>query len=294
MKFHYADFKTILSPKNGMNIYRGCTHNCIYCDSRSICYQMKHDFEDIEVKRNAAEILDRQLARKRSSFSGCMIGTGAMCDPYIHLEEELQVMRQCLEVIEKHNCGVAIQTKSARIMRDIDLLYAINAKTKCVVQFTLTTFDEDLCRIIEPDVSSTAERFAVLETMRKAEIPTVVWLCPILPFINDSEENLRGILDYCVRAKVKGIVCFDFGTTMREGSRDYFYAQLDKHFPNMKQQYIAEFGNKYECRSPNHSRLWAIFRSECKKHGILYRTKDVFEYMYRFENKTGQISLFDI
>jgi DNA repair photolyase len=216
-----------------------------------------------------------------------------MCDPYIHLEEELQVMRQCLEVIEKHNCGVAIQTKSARILRDIDLLYAINAKTKCVVQITLTTFDEDLCRIIEPDVSTTAERFAVLETMRKAEIPTVVWLCPILPFINDTEENLRGILDYCVRAGVKGIVCFDFGTTMREGSRDYFYAQLDKHFPGMKQQYIAEFGGKYECSSPNRSRLWSIFKAECKKHGILYRTKDVFEYMYRFESKTGQMSLFD-
>jgi len=229
-----------------------------------------------------------------------MISTGAMCDPYIHLEEELQLTRQCLEVIERHGFGLSILTKSARIMRDIDLLSAINAKSKCVVQMTLTTFDEELCRIIEPDVSTTVERFAVLETLRKAEIPTVVWLCPILPFINDTEENLRGILDYCVRAKVKGILCFGFGTTMREGSRDYFYAKLDEHslkLPNMKQRYVQEYGNQYECRSLNQSRLWAIFKTECEKHGILYRTKDVFEYLWRFESKglkNTQISLFDL
>jgi len=162
-RWHYGDYKTILSPKNNMNLYRGCTHNCIYCDSRSICYQIKHDFEDIEVKRNAVQILESQLRKK----SPCMIGTGAMCDPYIHLEEELQITRQCLEVIEKYGFGVAILTKSARIMRDIDLLYAINAKSKCVVQMTMTTFDEDLCRILEPDVSTTAERFDVLKTFKE-------------------------------------------------------------------------------------------------------------------------------
>jgi len=292
--YHYADYKTIISPKNGMNLYRGCTHNCIYCDSRSACYQFTHDFEDIEVKRNAVEILDRQLARKRSP---CMISTGGMCDPYIHLEEELQLTCQCLEVIERHGFGLSILTKSARIMRDIDLLYAINAKSKCVVQMTLTTFNENLCRIIEPDVSTTGERFGVLETMQKAEIPTVVWLCPILPFINDTEENLRGILDYCIRSKVKGILCFGFGTTMREGSRDYFYAKLEEHFPDMKQRYIEEYGDKYECRSPNQSRLWAIFKAECERHGILYRTKYVFEYLWKFESrslKNTQMSLFDL
>jgi len=223
-----------------------------------------------------------------------MISTGAMCDPYIHLDEKLQLTRQCLEVIEKHGFGLSILTKSARIIRDIDLLYAINAESKCVVQITLTTFDEDLCRIIEPDVSTTAERFAVLEILREAGIPTVVWLCPILPFINDTEENLRGILDYCVRAKVKGILCFGFGTTMRDGSRDYFYQKLDEHLPDMKQRYIAEYGNKYECRSRNQLQLWAIFKAECEKHSILYRTSDVFEYMGKYESKTGQMSLFEI
>ena len=289
-RYHYADYKTILSPKNGMNLYRGCTHGCIYCDSRSTCYQMKHDFEDIEVKRNAAEILEAQIRRKRQS---CMISTGAMTDPYIHLEEELKVTRQCLEVIEKRSyVGLSIQTKSARIMRDIDLLYSINAKTKCVVQMTLTTFDEDLCRIIEPDVSTTLERFEVLSILKKAEIPTVVWLSPALPFINDTEENLRGILDYCIRAGVSGIINFGFGTTMREGSRDYFYKKLDEHFHGMKQKYIETYGNAYECNSPNHSKLWAIYRETCKKHGIMYNYNDVFKYMNRFEARQSQLSLF--
>ena len=287
---HYADYKTILSPRNGMNLYRGCTHGCIYCDSRSACYQMKHDFEDIEVKRNAPSILESQIRRKRQP---CMISTGAMTDPYIHLEQELKVTRQCLEVIEKRGfVGLTILTKSARIMRDIDLLYSINAKTKCVVQMTLTTFDEDLCRVIEPNVSTTYERFEVLKTMQKAEIPTVVWLTPILPFINDSEENLRGVLDYCVRAGVVGIITFGFGTTMREGSRDYYYNKLDEHFPGMKQKYIETFGRDYECRVSNHRKLQAVYIDICKKHGIMYNDSDVFKYLHKFETQMGQMTLF--
>ena len=286
---HYADYKTILSSQNGMNLYRGCTHGCIYCDSRSKCYQMTHDFEDIEVKRNAVQILELQIARKRKP---CMIGTGSMCDPYIHLEEELQLTRECLKVIERYGFGLTILTKSARIMRDMDLLKAINDKTKCVVQITLTTFDEDLCRIIEPDVSTTAERFSVLEAMRDAGIPTVVWFDPILPFINDTEDNIRGILSYCIRAKVHGIVCFAMGTTMREGSREHFYKKLDESFPWVKQQYIRTFGNSYECHSPNNHRLMEIFREECRKHRILYRIDDVFGYLRKFESKEQQLTLF--
>ena len=287
---HYADYKTILSPQGGMNIYRGCTHGCIYCDSRSTCYQMKHDFEDIEIKRNAVRILEEQLKRRRKP---CMIGTGAMCDPYIHLEEELQITRQCLKLIGQYGFGLAIQTKSSRILRDMDILCAINAKTKCVVQITLTTFDEDLCRIIEPDVSTTAERFAVLENMRDAGIPAVVWLDPILPFINDTDDNLYGILDYCVRAKVRGIICFGFGVTMREGNRDYFYKKLDEYFPGMKQRYIKAFGSGYECLSPNNDRLTGIFRDECRRHSILCRSDDVFEYIRKFESKERQMTLFE-
>jgi DNA repair photolyase len=286
---HYADYKTILSPQNGINFYRGCTHGCIYCDSRSVCYQMNHDFEDIEVKRNAPSILESQLRRKRKP---CMIGTGSMCDSYIHIESELQITRQCLLLIEKYGFGLAIQTKSTRILRDIDILKKINEKTKCVVQVTLTTYNENLCRKIEPNVSTTLERFHILETMRNAGIPTVVWISPILPFINDTEENLHGLLDYCTTAKVRGIFCFGFGITLREGNREYFYTKIDEQFPNLKQKYIQQFSNAYTCSSPNSNRLMDIFQSKCKQQRILHKTEDIFTYLQKFEQKERQTILF--
>jgi DNA repair photolyase len=235
---------------------------------------MNHDFEDIEIKRNAPDILEQQLKSKRKR---CMITTGAMCDPYIHLEEELQYTRRCLEVIENYGFGLAIQTKSARILRDIDILRGINAKSKCVVEITLTTFDEDLCRTIEPMVSTTKERVAILEAMHDAGIPTVVWLCPTLPFINDSLENLRGLLNYCISTKVYGVMCFDFNVVLRPGNREYFYSKLDEYFPNIKQKYIDKFCDKYICISPNSVHLWQLSRDICKKHGIINNKYDVFK-----------------
>ena len=271
-----------------MNLYRGCTHGCIYCDSRSACYRMNHAFEDIEVKRDAPAILEAQL---RSKKKPCMIGTGSMCDPYIPLEDDLRWTRQCLDLIRRHGFGLAVQTKSARILRDMALLRAINAKAKCVVQITLTTYDEGLCRIIEPNVSTTLERFRVLEAMREAGIPTVVWMSPILPFINDTEENLRGLLDYCIRAKVRGILCFGFGLTLRDGNREYFYQKLDEHFHGVKQQYIRRFGNSYACDSPESPRLMGVLQATCRRHGILYKPGEVFAYLRAFEPKERQMSL---
>ncbi len=284
---HYADYKTILSSQNGMNLFRGCTHGCIYCDSRSHCYQINHIFEDIEIKRNAPQILEDQIRRKRKP---CMIGTGAMCDPYIHLEEELQFTRQCLEIIHRYGFGLSILTKSDRILRDLDLLKSIHQKAKCVVQITLTTWDEKLCRVIEPNVSTTQERLQVLNIMREEGIPTVVWLGPFLPYINDTEENLRKLLEACVEAKVHGIMCFGFGVTMREGNREYFYQQLDKSFPGMKEKYIQTFGNSYVCNSQYHNHFMNIFEEICKKNQIIYRTKEVFEYLNQFEIKEQQFS----
>ena len=286
---HFGDYKTIISPQNSMNLFRGCTHGCIYCDSRSDCYRIQHAFEDIEVKRNAAEILESQLRRKRAP---CMIATGSMCDPYIPLEEELRLTGQCVQVIEKHGFGLAILTKSAGVLRDLELFRAINEKAKCVVQMTLTTYDDELCKIIEPNVSVTSERFRALEVMRDAGIPTMVWLSPILPFINDTEENLRGILDYCVKAGVRGVVSFGFGVTLREGNREYFYSALDRYFPGMKQRYISQFGNAYVCNSPNNKELSAILKEICGKHGIIHDYKEAFAYMREFESGSRQISLF--
>ncbi|MBQ7290451.1 MAG: radical SAM protein [Clostridia bacterium] len=282
--------KSILSAKNGMNIYRGCTHGCIYCDSRSDCYGFDHRFEDIAVKQNAPELLEDALRRKRKP---CMIGTGAMCDPYMHCEESLGYTRKCLEIIDKYDCGVAIQTKSARILRDIDLLEKINRHSKSVVQITLTTYDENLCRIIEPNVSTTKQRYEVLKECQKRGIPTVVWLCPILPYINDTEENLRGILSYCFDAGVVGIINFGFGVTMRSGNREYFYKKLDEHFPGMKERYIKRFGYAYECPSDNSARLWSIFRRECRAHGVMQNTGEIFAYMSEYPAVNKQMSLFD-
>nr|APO27344.1 Radical SAM superfamily [uncultured bacterium] len=183
---HFVKAKSILSSKNGMNLYRGCTHGCIYCDSRSKCYHMEHDFEDIEIKENAIELLENTLKRKREK---CMLGTGSMTDPYIPLENKLGNVRKALALANQYGFGFTLITKSDQVLRDLDLLKAIHDKTKCVVQMTLTTFDEDLCKKIEPNVSTTKERVAALKKMNEAGIPTVVWLCPILPFINDTEEN---------------------------------------------------------------------------------------------------------
>ena len=281
---HEVNVKGILSAKNGMNIYRGCLHGCIYCDSRSLCYQMNHKFEDIEVKANAVGLLENTLRRKRNK---CMIGTGAMSDPYMPIEEKLGNMRKCLEVIERYGFGVTMITKSTKVLRDLDLLKKINEKSKCVVQMTLTTYDEDLCRIVEPNVETTYERFRALEILRDNGIPTVVWLCPILPFINDTEENIRGILDYCVRAKVKGIINFDMGVTLRDGNREYFYKKLDEHFPGLKEKYIRMYGNSYQLSSPNSRQLNMIYKSECIKNGIMCDVNECFEYLNKYEDKYG-------
>lgn len=286
---HFVDAKGILSAHNGMNLYRGCTHGCIYCDSRSKCYGFTHKFEDIEVKQNAPQLLEKALRSKRKK---CMIGTGAMCDPYMHCEEELNLTRRCLEIIDHYGFGVAIQTKSTRILRDLELLKSIHEKAKCVVQMTLTTYDEKLCKILEPNVSTTKERVEALQIFHENGIPTIVWLDPILPFINDTRENLEGILDYCIQAKVYGIICFGMGVTLREGDREYFYAALDRHFPGMKQKYQRKYGNAYEVASDNNDELMKIFVDQCRKNNIVYDVDACFQYLHEFPERYEQLKLF--
>jgi DNA repair photolyase len=290
---HFVDAKGILTGgkgRYGMNIYRGCSHGCIYCDSRSTCYQFTHPFEDIEVKQNAPELLEQALKSKRQKG---MIGTGSMSDPYMHCEEKLGLTRRCLEVIYRYGFGAAVQTKSDRILRDIDLLDEINRRAKCVVQITLTTWDSELCRIIEPNVCNTQRRVEVLEEMRKRGIPTIVWLTPILPFINDTAENITAILEACAAVKGKGIICFDMGLTLREGDREYYYAALGRHFPGLKERYIRTYGNAYEVPSPDSARLMDLFRSFCRDHGIMYKPEDCFRFLGEFPDRFRQISFLD-
>ena len=291
---HFVDAKGILTANNGfhgMNIYRGCSHGCIYCDSRSRCYQFTHSFEDIEVKQNAPELLEKALASKRKK---CMIGTGAMSDPYMHCEEQLGLTRRCLEVLQRYGFGVTIQTKSDRILRDMDLLDEINRSTKCVVQMTLTTYDDELCRILEPNVCNTKRRIEVLERMQERGIPTVVWLTPILPFINDTPENVGAILRECVRVGVKGVIDFGMGLTLREGDREYYYAALDRHFPGMKERYIRTYGNAYELPSTRAKELRKLLHSICDKNDILATPEACFGYMYDLPENKAQLSLFDL
>ena len=291
---HFVDAKGILTGSGGhygMNIYRGCSHGCIYCDSRSRCYQFTHPFEDIEVKQNAPELLEKALRSKRKRH---VIGTGSMSDPYMHCEETLRLTRRCLEIILHYGFGAAVQTKSDRILQDLDLLDEINRSAGCVVQMTLTTYDDALCRILEPNVCVTKRRIEVLEKMRERGIPTVVWLTPVLPFINDTEENITAILNECVRTGVKGVIDFGMGLTLREGSREYFYAALDRHFPGMKERYIKRYGNAYELPSPKAEELTGVFRKICKENGILSDPEDCFRFMYELPEKYTQMSLFDL
>ncbi|MGN0316161.1 MAG: SPL family radical SAM protein [Fusicatenibacter sp.] len=289
---HEIRAKGILSAQNGMNIYRGCTHGCIYCDARSTCYQMEHAFEDIAVKVNAPELLEQALRRKRKK---CMIGTGGMSDPYLHLEKERKLTRRCLELIDQYGYGVSIQTKSDMILRDLDLLKEIHRKTKCVVQITLTTYDEKLCRILEPHVCTTARRIEVLNILKEEGIPTIVWMTPILPFLNDTKENIQGLLKECRKVQVYGIMTFGIGVTLRDGDRQYFYQKLDQHFPGMKERYIRTYGDSYELPVPQEKELMSLVRRNCIEAGIEWRSDKLFEYMHQFEDKQAgeQLSFFE-
>lgn len=287
---HFRNAKSILSPRNGMNLYRGCSHGCIYCDSRSDCYRIDHDFEDIEVKQNAPALLEDALRRKRKK---CVIGTGSMSDPYLPIERELGLMRSCLEIIERYGFGLALLTKSDLVLRDLDLLKKINEKAKCVVQMTLTTHDEKLCGILEPGVCTTKRRLETLARVRACGIPTVVWLGPILPFINDTEQNLLGLLNGCAEAGVRGILCFGMGLTLREGNRAYFYKKLDEHFPGLKQRYLQTYGYAYAVMSDQNDALMKTLRRECAGSGVVCDNRRLFHYIYEFEDKRRQLSFFD-
>lgn len=286
---HFVKAKGILSSKNGMNLYRGCTHGCIYCDSRSTIYNMNHIFEDIEVKENSIELLEDVLRRKRNK---CMIGMGAMTNPYIAEELNLNYTRRAIEVINREGFGLTLITKSDRVLKDIDLFKQINDKSKCVIQMTLTTYDEALCKKIEPNVSTTFERFKALKLLSEIGIPTVVWLTPILPFINDTDENLMGILKLCKEANVKAIICFGMGVTLREGNREFFYKKLDLNFKGLKEKYIKTYGNSYILNSKNNEILMKKFHGFCEENGIMHENQEIFKYLNEYNNKEVQLSFF--
>lgn len=285
---HYKTAKSILSASNGMNLYRGCTHGCIYCDSRSKIYGMDHNFEDIEVKENALELLKKALQSKREK---CIIGTGSMTDPYIPLEKNLQYVRNSLKLIDRYGFGFTCITKSDLVLRDLDLLKSINNKAKAVIQMTLTTYGDELCKVIEPNVIPTSKRFDVLKRLNEENIPTVVWMTPILPFINDTKDNIKGIVEYCAEANVYGIICFEMGLTLREGNREYFYSKLDENFPGLKEKYIKTYGDSYSLKSKRSNSLMRLFKKKTRENGIIADNEKIFGYLHEFPKSDFQSKL---
>ena len=287
---HFTEAKSLLTRYNGMNLYRGCAHGCVYCDSRSTCYQFTHPFEDIEVKQNAPELLEDILKKRRKKI---VISTGSMSDPYQPCEKELRLTRRCLELIEQYGFGASVITKSDLVLRDLDLFERINRRAKSVLQMTLTIADDAMSRILEPNVCTTTRRYAVLKEFQRLGVPTVVWMTPILPFLTDTEENLRSILAYCFDAGVKGIVFFGAGLTLRDGNREYYYRALDRHFPGLSDEYRRRYGNAYEASSPNAESLIRIFHAECEKRGVMHDPDECFRYIARLPEQSDQLSLFD-
>ena len=287
---HFVEAKSLLSRQNGMNLYRGCAHGCVYCDSRSACYHFTHAFEDIEVKQNAPALLEEILKKKRQRI---VISTGSMSDPYQPCERELQLTRRCLELIDRYGFGASVLTKSDLVLRDVDLFERINRRVKSVLQMTLTVADDRLSRILEPNVCTSTRRYEVLKEFQARQIPTIVWMTPILPFLTDTVENLRRLLDCCFDAGVKGIVCWNAGLTLREGDREYFYRALDRHFPGLSEQYRRLYGNAYELNSPNSAALMRLFHTECEQRGVLHDPDACFRYIAELPEKQPQLSLFD-
>ena len=262
-----------------MNIYKGCSHGCIYCDSRSDCYGVE-DFDRVRAKRNALEMIRRELRTKRKKG---VVGTGAMSDPYNPLEKEYNLTRGALEIIDSLGFGAAIATKSSLILRDTDIIRQIAQHSPVIVKITVTSARDELSRKVEPGVSVSSERFRAIKELSEAGIFTGVLLMPLLPFIEDTEENISEIIELAHKNGAKFIYPA-FGVTLRNNQREWYYKKLDERFPGIKAKYISTYGNSYECRSHNSKKLWALFKSRCDEYGILYRMEDIIsEYKKSYQ-----------
>lgn len=264
-----------------MNLYKGCCHKCIYCDSRSSCYQVE-EFDRVRAKENEIEILNKELSSKRKKG---VIGIGAMSDTYNPFEKEYEITRKALKLISKYNFGVSIETKSNLITRDIDLFKEINSKANVILKFTITTADDVLSKIIEPCVCISSERLKAMKKLSDEGLFVGTLLTPIIPFITDSEENIREVIRLSAENGAKFVFSMG-GVTLRENQRDYFFKELDKSFTGLKQKYIETFGNDYFCY-PTNKNLIRVFKEECDKYGLLYKMKDIIK-AYKKENSNEE------
>jgi len=270
-----------------MNLYRGCCHNCIYCDSRSDCYHI-NNFDVVKGKENSLHILEQELITKRKKG---VIGIGSMSDTYNPIEKELEQTRGALKLISKYSFGVSIDTKSDLILRDIDLLKEINDKNSVIVKFTITTPKDDLAKVIEPNVCVSSKRLQAIKALADNGIFVGIMMNPVLPFITDKEDDIRELVRLAGENGARFIHTY-MGMTLRDSQKNYYYDKLDKYFVGVKDKYIKYYGNRYNCLVPNYKRLYKVFTDECNKYGILYNMKDIIRE-YKKENKDNeQISLF--
>lgn len=285
----YAKANSWFGINYNMNIYKGCCHGCIYCDSRSECYGVDN-FDKVRAKENAIQLIRKELKSKRRTG---VVGTGAMSDPYNPFEKDLMLTRNALKQINAFNFGLAIATKSNLITRDIDIISKIKEHSPVIIKVTITTFNDELCKKLEPNVCVSSERFNAIKKLSENGIFAGILLMPILPFINDNEENIVGIVRKASQCGAKFIYAYGMGVTLRQNQRDYFYDELIKQFPDKKlaKQYNTTFGNRYECSSLNSKKLLKIFKTECESLGILYKMQDIVN-AYKANYDNGQISWF--
>ncbi|SFR80630.1 SPL family radical SAM protein [Anaeromicropila populeti] len=270
-----------------MNIYKGCCHGCIYCDSRSDCYRIEN-FDNVRAKENALLLTRNDLRRKTKKG---VVGIGSMSDPYNPFEKELQLTRHALELISAFDFGVALATKSPLVTRDIDILTEIKDFSPVLCKITITTADASLCKIIEPNVASSSERFEAVQKLSDAGIYSGILLMPVLPFITDTEENILSIVKQAYECGAK-FVYASFGVTLRSNQRDHYYNMLQQHFPSLQDKYMRTYGNRYCCTSPKARKLWGLFAKECEKYGLLYKMPDIIR-TYKSLPRPRQLSLFD-
>lgn len=270
-----------------MNLYRGCHHGCIYCDSRSECYQ-NDEFDIVKVKENALDLLNLELMKKK--YKG-VVGIGAMSDSYNRFEETKEITQGALKLIRDYRFGVSLETKSDLVVRDIDLFLDIQKYNDVIVKMTITTYDDELSRIIEPHVCVSSKRFHAIKKMSEAGLFTGILFHPMLPYINDTEENVIEMVRLAYLHGAKFIHCY-FGVTLRDRQRDYYYQKLDEHFPGLKEEYIKNYGLRYECKSENIQRLRYVFQRECQRYGLLYKMKDIIHAYKTHHQRVEQLSLF--
>lgn len=282
----YANNSNWFGTNYNMNIYKGCCHGCIYCDSRSACYHVDN-FDHVRVKENALEIIRNDLRRKVKTG---VVGTGAMSDPYNPFERELKLTRHALELISAYGFGAAIVTKSSLITRDIDVLSEIKEHSPVLCKLTITAADDTLCKVIEPHVCVSSERFAAIERLSKSGIFTGILLMPVLPFITDSEDNIKNIVRKAHESGARFIYPA-FGMTLRMNQRDYYYQKLDEYFPGLRQRYEKTYGDRYSCGSINAKKLWTVFTSECDKVGLLYKMQNIIS-AYKLGYGDRQLTLY--